>query len=98
MAGKTELSYRGGLKVRTAWIYYVWQLPGTPVSIRLSLDVVEQLGLAVVEGFKAIPRRGLEVGGFLLGSLDKRENSTTVSIRAFEPFPSEPREGPSYVL
>jgi hypothetical protein len=59
---------------------------------------VEQLGRAAVEGFKAIRKRGLEVGGFLLGSFEKDVDFTAVWIRAFEPFESEHRNGPSYVL
>src|SRR5215467_12488743 len=79
-----------------AW--FIWQVPGKPLSVQLSLNVVEQLGAAVVAGFKSIPKRGLEVGGLLLGDTEVHDGATVVSIHDFEPFPCEHRLGPSYIL
>ena len=64
---------------------YMWHPPGKRVSVRLSLDVVERLGFAVVEGFKSLPKRGLEVGGLLLGCTETPEDGTVISVQDFEP-------------
>ena len=82
--------------VQDGWL--VWEVPGKPVSVRLSLDVVSRLGMAVQEGFKALPRRGLEIGGLLIGTARDAGNLTVVEVDDFEPVESEHATGPSYVL
>ena len=82
--------------VQDGWL--VWEVPGKPVSVRLSLDVVSRLGMAVQEGFKALPRRGLEIGGLLIGTARDAGNLTVVDVDDFEPVESEHATGPSYVL
>jgi hypothetical protein len=76
----------------------VWEVPGKPVVVRLSFDVVSRLGLAVHEGFKALPRRGLETGGLLIGSRRNSGNQVVVEIEDFEAVESEHAAGPSYLL
>ena len=82
--------------VQNGWL--IWEVPGKPVSVRLSLDVVSRLGMAVQEGFKALPRRGLEIGGLLVGTARDAGNLTVVDVDDFEPVESEHATGPSYVL
>ncbi len=82
--------------VQDGWL--VWEVQGKPVSVRLSLDVVSRLGMAVHEGFKALPRRGLEIGGLLIGTASDAGNLTVVDVDDFEPVESEHATGPSYVL
>ncbi len=77
---------------------YVWNAPGNRISVSLSLEVVDDLGLAVMEGFQALPRRGLEVGGFLLGRVNKNGDGVVVEIDRFEPLECEHAVGPSYLL
>jgi hypothetical protein len=45
-----------------------------------------------------VPRRGLEIGGILLGHVDCQDDKTNFWIKGFEPVESEHRSGPSYVL
>jgi TonB family protein len=78
--------------------HFLWQVPAKPVSVRLSLNVVDRLGAAVMEGFKAIPRRGLETGGLLLGSERRNGGGIVVEINDFEPLECEHVVGPSYLL
>jgi hypothetical protein len=54
--------------------------------------------MAVQEGFKALPRRGLEIGGLLIGTARVAGNLTVVDVDDFEPIESEHATGPSYVL
>jgi hypothetical protein len=51
--------------------YFVWDAPDHPLTVQLSLDVVERMGSEILRGFAAVPKRGAEVGGFLLGSVDE---------------------------
>src|SRR5215471_16902648 len=76
----------------------VWEVPGKPVTVRLSFDVVSRLEMAVREGFKAIPRRGLETGGLLIGTRRGRGNDVVLEIEDFEAVESEHAAGPSYLL
>src|SRR5215471_13696357 len=76
----------------------VWEVPGKPVTVQLSFDVVSRLEMAVREGFKAIPRRGLETGGLLIGTRRGRGNDVVLQIEDFEAVESEHAAGPSYLL
>jgi hypothetical protein len=77
---------------------YLWQVPGKRISVSLGLDVVDRVSLAVLEGFQALPRRGLEIGGFLLGRTKRNGESTCVEVDDFEPLACEHAVGPSYLL
>lgn len=78
--------------------FYTWQPPQKPVSIQLHFDVVDRMLLEVMKGFGAVPRRGAEVGGFLLGNRTQADDHLTVEILQFEPIACEHAEGPSFVL
>jgi TonB family protein len=53
--------------IGSAPLYYAWEVPDKPVTVRLSLDLVDRLGSDVINKFKDINSRGSEVGGILLG-------------------------------
>jgi hypothetical protein len=55
--------------------YYVWQIPGKPVAVHLHLDVVDRILADVMRGFSAVPKRGAEVGGVLLGRIENGDRS-----------------------
>ena len=79
--------------------YYIWRVEDRPISVHLNLDVVQQLEPLIRAGFEAIPRRGLEVGGLLLGRVRHPDtNYYIVSVDSFEPIESEHLRGPSFVL
>ena len=82
--------------VRDSWL--IWEVPGKPVSVRLNPEVVGRLGMAIREGFKALPHRGLETGGLLIGRRREVANHVVVDILDFEPVESEHAAGPSYLL
>ena len=79
-------------------VFYVWAPPGKGPSVRLSLDVVERLGVAATEGFTSLLSRGLETGGFLLGRTGRDEDGNFVQIENFEPLECEHMVGASYLL
>jgi len=82
-------SQRGGI--------YVWQPPGKNFRIELKLSVVDGLVLGIMRGFGAVPRKGVEVGGILLGTYSGGA-SPVVRIDDFEPFPCQHRAGPAFDL
>lgn len=77
---------------------YTWQPPGKSVAVRLSLDVVDRMLQEVMRGFGAVPKRGAEVGGILLGRTNAIDDKTVVTIDDFEAVPIEYKRGPSYLL
>jgi hypothetical protein len=76
--------------------FYVWEVPGKWISIELSLDLVDRLQQDVIRGFGALPRRGAEVGGILLGAV--RGGGRVVRVEDYQEVPIEYRRGPSYLL
>lgn len=78
----------------------MWQLPGKPVVVHLHLDVIDRLSSEVMRGFGAVPKRGAEVGGVLLGTIAPLENgsATIVRVEDFEPVACDYRRGPSYLF
>jgi len=80
--------------------YYVWAVPGNPVAVHLRLDVVDRLAAEFLRGLGAVPKRGAEVGGVLLGSIEPGlvKDTSIVRIEDFEPVPCSYVRGPSYLL
>ncbi len=77
--------------------FYEWNSSSNSIKIRLDLATARRLGLVVQEGFEALPTRGLEVGGLLLGRFIPEDGPIT-AIEDFDPLESEHRHGPSYTL
>src|SRR2546427_10186287 len=75
--------------------YFLWEAPGKPVSVRLGLNVVDRLEREVLEAFRAITRRGSEIGGILLGRSD---SSGGAIIEDYELVTCEYTRGPLYLL
>jgi hypothetical protein len=77
--------------------YYVWQVPGQPVIVQIRLDLVDRLAAEVMRGFGAVPKRGAEVGGILLGTIQPGFPAI-VRVDDFEPVTCQYRRGPSYLF
>lgn len=75
--------------------YFVWEAPGQSVVVHLRLDVVDRLAAEVMRGFGSVPKRGAEIGGFLIGTI-RPGVPAIVRIDDFEPVACEYRRGPSY--
>jgi hypothetical protein len=76
----------------------VWTQGSQKFAIQAHPDVLARLAMEVRVAFKRVPRRGLEVGGILLGRTEQRDGITTFWMEGFEPIDSEHRSGPSYIL
>lgn len=67
------------------------------VGIHMHLDAVDGIARDVIEGFKAIPRRGVEVGGLLLGKVIGSEHPD-IWIERYQRLECQHRFGPPFVL
>lgn len=74
-----------------------WEPADQPAAVLIAYDVVDRLGAEVMRGYGAVPKRGAEVGGILLGAVE-RSDPATVRIQDFVLVPTEYRWGPSYLL
>jgi hypothetical protein len=77
--------------------YYVWEVAGKPVVVHLHLEVVDRMLAEVMRGFAAVPKRGAEVGGILIGTIEQGSR-TIVRIEDFEPVECGYKRGPSYLF
>jgi TonB family protein len=81
-----------------------WDAPDGARRVTLSPALIRELRQAAIQAFLAIPRRGVEIGGFLFGQVRQEPLSAGPSetavfeIAAFEDVPCEHRFGPSYIL
>lgn len=73
---------------------YGWDSPDDGRRVLLSERIVLELRTLAINGFVALPRRGVEVGGILFGEAGSGE----VRIEGFEEVSCEHRYGPSYAL
>jgi hypothetical protein len=74
--------------------YFECGIPDAKLKIQLNQDVIGRLGAAVMGSFTTMRRRGLEVGGLLLGHAE----ADCVVVEDFEELPSEHQHGPSWLL
>ena len=72
----------------------IGEAPAVGWSVNLSPEVLSRLQIDALEAFKALPRRGLEIGGLLLG----RAGSSQIYIEGYVPVESGHHSGPSYRL
>lgn len=77
--------------------YVHWQPAGKLFAAELRFDVVDTLNREVMEAFRAVPVRGAETGGLLLGYVERAAN-TVVYIQGRIPVPCSYAYGPSYRL
>lgn len=77
--------------------FFVWEPAGKRIAVHLSGEAVDQIGFAVMRGFGALPKRGAEVGGLLLGNVEAG-GKTVVTVEEFAGIPCAHLYGPSYVL
>jgi hypothetical protein len=87
----------GGTETKPVPGTYLWEPADKPIAVRLSLDVVDRMQQDVMRGFGAVPKRGAEVGGILLGKAVSGDK-TVVTIDDFVLVPIEYKRSPSYLL
>ncbi len=73
---------------------FVWSVEGRPIRIRAAAEVLASIGRAAREGLEKVPRRGLEIGGVLLGTREGDE----LTITDWRPISCEHARGPGFEL
>ena len=71
-----------------------WKSNKDGQTILVGERVIAGLRTLAIDGLMALPRRGIEVGGLLVGKAADRE----IEVEGFEEVPCEHRYGPSYAL
>lgn len=77
--------------------HYVWEPAGEDYAVHLYSEIIDRLNYEVIRGFGALPKRGAEVGGVLLGSAE-RGAKLVVKVADYQSIACEHLLGPSYVL
>jgi hypothetical protein len=80
---------------------YLWEVPGAAIAVHLESAVIDDLLPEVMRAFRAVPKRGAEVGGLLLGEVEPSVGSdrpTLVRVNSFDLVPCVYARGPSYLL
>jgi hypothetical protein len=77
--------------------YYRWEVPGKPVSVLLSEEVSDYVLVEGMRGLGLVPRRGAEVGGLLLGRVE-RGNPSVVVVEQAVRIECEYASGPTWTL
>lgn len=78
--------------------FYVWKPAGKSISVQIQFDVIDRVLLEVMRGFGAVPKRGAEVGGILLGTTEVQGDHTVVKVEDFEIVDCDHASGPSFIL
>ena len=76
-----------------------WTLSDEANEVEADPELIADIRRAAIEAFLAIPRRGMEIGGLLLGRLHREPGTRTrFVLSGFEEIPCEHASGPSYLL
>src|SRR5437899_651065 len=75
-----------------------WLEGAQEFSLSVSPGALREIKGEVIRGFKAIPRRGAEVGGLLQGTIQHSANRCRIYIEEARTVAIEYRYGPSYRL
>ena len=77
---------------------FIWHSPDGETEVHLGFDAVDGILHECMRGMGAVPRRGAEVGGVLLGTVAHVGSRRLVTVETFESVPIEYKHGPSYVF
>jgi hypothetical protein len=77
---------------------YLYQSLRPPARIWLDFGVVDRIAAEALRGLSALPRRGIEVGGILLGRTGGQASAPEISILDCVAFDCEHLYGPNFHL
>jgi proteasome lid subunit RPN8/RPN11 len=72
----------------------IWQTPLCPFTIDFDAEKLDEVRIAVIDGFYAVPHGGVEIGGVLYGT----RSNDRVRIEDFRRIETEYLTGPSFHL
>ena len=76
--------------------FCLWEVPAKALSIRMRPEVVERLERESLESFRALTKRGSEIGGLLLGHVSRDPHAIVVD--EVEAVVCDYSRGPLYLL
>ncbi|MGO9096888.1 MAG: hypothetical protein ACLQGV_16910 [Bryobacteraceae bacterium] len=76
--------------------FCVWEVPAKALSIRMRPEVAERLERESLESFRALTKRGSEIGGLLLGHVSGDPHA--IVIEEIEAVSCDYSRGPLYLL
>jgi hypothetical protein len=76
----------------------VWEARAAGLAVCLTGETLAEVERLVMHGFKAVPKRGLEVGGLLFGRTESGNGLTSVRVTRVAAIACEYRFGPSLLL
>lgn len=74
--------------------YIKWPAPVSGVRLEYAPEVLERLRLLAIDGLLALPKVGMAVGGFLIGSVDQGRVRVSDSLE----IPCSHAVGPAFIL
>jgi TonB family protein len=77
--------------------FYRWELSDKAITVFISLELIERLERETLEAFKAVTRRGSEIGGLLLGRTAEA-GRRLILVDSFEPVECDHSRGPLYMF
>ncbi len=77
---------------------YTWEVAGKPVAVELAFDLIDRLLQEAMRGFGVTPKRGVEMGGILLGSVREEGSRSIVRVEDFEPIACNHSKGMAWQL
>ncbi|MGQ9916640.1 MAG: hypothetical protein ACUVS7_04405 [Bryobacteraceae bacterium] len=77
---------------------FVFESRTPKLRVQIDFGVVDKIASEALRGLGALPRRGIEVGGLLLGRADSPQMPGTVRIEGCVPFACEHLYGPNFQL
>jgi hypothetical protein len=92
--GANEIAMESPIQIPA---FYTWEAVGKSVSVHLDYDFIDRISMEIMRGFSLVPKRGAEVGGLLLGTVEIGEQ-VVIRVEDYEAVPCEYLRGPSYLL
>jgi hypothetical protein len=74
-----------------------WDAPDGACAVLLGSSLMEELRHRAIQAYLSLPKRGVEIGGLLLGDV-RQDGSIAFQIDGSEDIPCEYRFGPKYKL
>jgi len=79
--------------------FWAWEPPGKSIRILIDLTLVDRILAASVDGLGAVPKRGAEIGGILIGERSQSAGEPpSIQLTDWIPVSCAHRFGPSFVL
>ncbi len=91
-----ELYKRTVAAVETSTPVFLWEVPEKPLSVRVDVEMIDRLAKEVTAVVRSLTARGSEVGGILLGRVDR--GTSRITLQEYRTIPCDYARGPLFRL